>query len=597
MDTRKRLLKYVLKYKGRLVLAGVCGLIMTSCTLFVATLVGWFTAVSKSEPVTSFKVIQIGLQYGWFRVEDANAALMWIVAILLILIHIPKSLFTYFNNYLIASVTNRIGTDVRSGVYAHLQTLPLSFFHKSRIGDIMSRMSNDVSLIQNSSNVVMQAIDGPLIVVGGLGRMFMLSWELAAMTVVFIPLMGVAIDRLTRKIRPLTTNTQMRLADVSATIEESIQGVRIIKSFGMEEQEIKRFNKANTNSLIAMLRYARRNAIVVPVVELMGAVAAGLIILVGGRMVVSGEIAFQVLVEFTVLAFTVAATAKQFGRLNVLYQQTIAAGERVFELIDTKSDLIEDPNGTVLKDVQGRVEFRNVSFEYKPGEIVLEDLSFKINPGEVIAIVGSSGAGKSTVADLIPRFYDVTDGQVLVEGHDVRNIKAESLREQIAMVPQETILFSGTIVENISYGRPGADMSEIIEVAKAANADEFIQKMPMGYDTELGERGVGLSGGQRQRISIARALLKNPKILILDEATSSLDAASEGVVQEALDRLMRGRSTLVIAHRLSTVTGADRILVMDKGRVVESGAFNDLMKSGGVFSQLCKAQFRSEEAV
>lgn len=561
----------------------------------MAALTGWFTNVAKGDPPTDLWIIRFGIAQGWFVREHASMGLMVIVAVLIVLVNLPKAVFGYLNSYIVSSVTNRIGTEVRDEMYAHLQTLPLSFFHKSRIGDIMSRMSNDVGLIQNSSLVVMQAIDGPVMIIAGLARMFALTWKLAGLTIFFAPLMAMGIDRLTKRIRALTTATQVKLADVSAYIEESVRGVRIVKSFGMEEQEIKRFGRVNEQSLIASLKYARRNALVLPSIELMGAVAAALIILIGGWMVAKGEITFSILTEFTFLAFIVVGAVKQFGRLNVLYKQTLAASERVFELLDTKSDLVEDSNGIILSNVNGSVEFKNVHFEYNPGEVVLDNLSFTIDPGQVVAIVGSSGAGKSTIADLIPRFYDVNAGQILVEGHDVRHIKTTSLREQIAMVPQETILFSGAIAENIAYGRPGADMSQIIDAAKAANAHEFISACPNGYETVLGEGGVGLSGGQRQRISIARALLRNPKILILDEATSSLDATSEGVVQEALDRLMRGRSTLIIAHRLSTVKNADKIMVMDKGRVIESGSFDELVSSEGLFSQLYRTQFRSDE--
>lgn len=592
METRRRLLRYVMVYKVRLILAAVCGLFITGCSLFMASLINWFTAAADNKPVADLWVVRFGVEHGWFGPADAKSALIWIVALLAILIHVPKGIFAYFNAYLVASVTNRIGADVRSEMYGHLQTLPLSYFHKSKIGHILSRMSYDVGLIQNSSQVVMQAIDGPIMIVGGLARMFMLNWQLSLLAVICVPLMGVAIDRLAKRIKTLTTTTQIKLADVSAVAEESIRGVRIVKSFGMEDHEVKRFSRANTHSLIAALRAARRAALVQPTVEFMGAVAASLVILVGGWMVVRGMITFRALTEFTFLAFVVAAAFKQFGRLNVLYQQVVAAGERIFELLDAASDLPEKPDAVVLTHVEGRVEFRDVCFEYNPGEPVLDQVSFTIEPGEAVAIVGPSGAGKSTVADLIPRFYDVTSGAVLVEGHDVRDISIASLRAHIAIVPQETILFSGTIAENIAYGRPGAGMDDVIEVAKAANAHDFICEMPQGYETELGEAGVGLSGGQRQRIAIARALLKDPRILILDEATSSLDAASEGVVQEALDRLMRGRSTLVIAHRLSTVTRADRILVMDKGRVVEAGSFGELVACGGAFSQLYRAQFR-----
>jgi len=594
LNPARRLLKYLLAYKGRLIMAAVCGLLMTGSTLLMAQCTDWFVAACSNQKIASIPIVKFGIAHGWFAAQHARMALVWIVAGLMILIYLPKGLFSYANAYLIASVTNRVGTDIRADIYAHLQTLPMRFFHTSRVGDIMSRMGNDVYLIQNSSMIVTQAIDGPLLIVGGLARMLMLSWKLTTLALVCVPMMALAIDRVTKRIRPLTTMTQEALADVNATVEESITGIRIIKSFGMEEHEVKRFKAVNTRCLIAMLRYWRRNALVLPFIEVMGGVATALIISIGGWMVVTGSISFSNLGQFAVLAFVVAGAAKQFGRLSVVYQQTVAAGERVFEILDTRSDLVDNPNGVVLTDVRGLVEFVDVSFEYNPGEVVLERVSFTIRPGEVVAIVGPSGAGKSTIADLIPRLYDVTGGKILVEGYDVRDIKIASLRAQMAIVPQETILFGGSIAENIAYGRPGAGMEEIIEAAKAANAHDFITQFPNGYDTVLGERGVGLSGGQRQRISIARALLKNPKILILDEATSSLDAASEGVVQEALDRLMKGRSTLVIAHRLSTVKNADRILVLDQGRVVESGTFDELVKTEGVFAQLYKTQFRSQ---
>jgi len=591
MSIQKRLLRYVLAYKGRLILAAICGFVMGGCNYALGVAINWFIAVGSNSGISRLWIVKFGLAHGlWPSSSDARLPLMWIVAGLFVAIHLPKAVLGYVNGYLVASVTNRVGTDVRRDMYAHLQTLPLSFFHRSRIGHIVARMTYDVGLIQNSSQVVMQAIDGPMLIITGLAGMFVVSWKLAALTILFVPLMGVAIDRLSRKIRGLTVDTQSKLADVNAAIDESTRGVRIVKSFGMEAQEIKRFGRANVGSLVAALRAARRSALVLPSIELMGGVTGALLLLIGGLMIVRKELFIGDLSQFAYLTFIVAGAGKQFGRLNVLYQQTMAGAERIFELVDTKSDMVEKADAVVLRDVKGRVEFRAVCFEYNESEPVLDGVSFAIEPGEVVALVGPSGAGKSTVADLIPRFYDVTAGQILVEGRDLRDLRIDSLREQIAMVPQETILFSGTIADNISYGRPGASTSEIVEVARAANAHEFIEQMPNGYQTHLGEGGVGLSGGQRQRISIARALLKDPKILILDEATSSLDAASEGIVQEALDRLMRGRSTLVIAHRLSTVTNADRILVIDRGRIVESGPFDELVRRGGLFAQLYRTQ-------
>lgn len=415
MQAQKRLLGYVLAYKGRLILAAVCGLAIAGCNLLMAEMINWFTAAAEANkslsPVLKIPVISYGIRHGWFEPQNARYALIWIVAALVVVIHFPKALFGYFNGYLVASVTNRIGADIRDRMYAHLQTLPLSYFHHSRIGHIVARMSYDVGLIQNSSLVVMQAIDGPLMIVAGLVRMFTLSWQLALLTILFVPPMSIGVDRLTKRIKGLTADTQAGLADVNAYVDESIRGVRIVKTFGMENEEIKRFGQANMRSLRAALRAARRNSVVLPAIELMGGVAGALIILVGGWMVARGRITFPVLTSFTFLAFVVAAAGKQFGRLNVLYQQTMAGADRIFELLDTKSDLIEDPNGAVLKDVKGQVEFEDVRFEYARGEVVLDGVSFAIEPGEIVALVGPSGAGKSTISDLVPRFYDVTGGR------------------------------------------------------------------------------------------------------------------------------------------------------------------------------------------
>ncbi|MGQ9454504.1 MAG: ABC transporter ATP-binding protein [Armatimonadota bacterium] len=597
MDVRRQLLQYILAYKVRLIAAIICSLIGAACVRALGIVINWFATVASGKDVMDLPPVEFALRHGLVEPAHAKVALIWIIAGLAIAIHIPKALFGYANAYLIASVTNRIGADVRRAVYNHLQSLPLSFFHRNKLGDIISRMTYDVSLITNASQLVTQAIEAPVLIIVGLAGLFAISWKLAALTLVFVPIMGLLIDRLSRKIRTLTSDTQAKLGAMNAVIEETIRAIRIVKSFGMERHEINRFAHANANALRAALAAARRAAAVLPTVEFMGGLSGALLLLVAGLMVVSGEIRIGKLFEFTYLAFVVAAAGKQFGKLNVLYQQIMAGAERIFELLDAKPEMADKPDAIELRDVKGYVEFRDVHFNYDNGEPVLRGISFKIEPGEVVAIVGPSGAGKSTMADLIPRFYDVTSGQVLVDGYDVRDLKTSSLRAHIGIVPQETILFSGTIAENIAYARPESDMAEIIEAAKAANAHDFIQALPEGYQTRLGEGGSGLSGGERQRIAIARALLKNPKILILDEATSSLDATSENVVQEALERLMQGRTTLVIAHRLSTVTGADRILVVDQGQIVESGSFIELIDRDGPFAQLYRTQFRAEETV
>ncbi|MBQ7525586.1 MAG: ABC transporter ATP-binding protein [Abditibacteriota bacterium] len=590
----KRLAKYVFRYKSNLIAAGLFGLLMAFCNLVIAAMTGMFVGVSTGKSFSEIGLIKTLTDFHLLppNLDISPDKLTVVVAAMLFLIAIPRSLCMYFNNYLIAAVTGKIGADVRFDMYSHIHSLPLKFFHKSRIGDMLSRMNNDVGLIQNAGNIVMMAIDGPLMIVLGLGRMFMICWQLSLLTIVVIPLMAGGIGKLARRIRTSTTVSQVKLADVSSTLEESIRGIRIIKGFGMENHEISRFGKVNKKSLAATLWAAKKASVVAPMTEFMGSASVAALMLVGGKLMVNGVFSFDVLAEFITLAFMVSSAFRNLARLNVQYQQTMAGADRIFDLLDMKSDMYDKPDAKVLTDVKAEIEFKDVFFSYNPGEPVLTDISFKINPGEILAIVGPSGAGKSTVADLIARFYDVSKGAITVDGNDLRDVTMASLRKYMAIVPQETILFSGTIAENISYSRPDATREEIIASAKDANAHEFISEFPMGYDTVLGEGGVGLSGSQRQRIAIARALLRNPRILILDEATSALDAASEGVVQDALDRLMRGRTTVVIAHRLSTVTGADRILVLDRGEIAEQGSFDDLVKAEGVFSALYKTQFK-----
>ncbi|MDO8684053.1 MAG: ABC transporter ATP-binding protein, partial [Armatimonadota bacterium] len=348
-------------------------------------------------------------------------------------------------------------------------------------------------------------------------------------------------------------------------------------------------------SLRAAMRGVKRSAAVAPTVEVLGAVIAVGVIWLGASQVQAGHLAPGQLIAYFVWANLVSSSARQLGQVGVAYNQTMAASERVFETLDEKSDLVESPNAVTLPPVDGRVEFRDVSFEYKKDVSVLTDVSFTMEPGKVVAFVGPSGAGKSTVANLIPRFYDVKEGAVLVDGTDVRGVTLESLRSQIGIVPQETILFTGTVRENISYGRFNATDEEVEQAAKAAHAHDFILQLKDGYSTVVGERGVALSGGERQRISIARALLRDPRILILDEATSSLDSKSEALVQAALERLMQGRTTLVIAHRLSTITKADLIIALQDGKVAESGTFKELLAAGGIFHTLYNTQFRIEE--
>jgi len=569
LEVRKRLVRYILEYKWQFICSALLGAVVAVSSLAVPYLTGlFFKALVKED---------------WAQVR--------IIALLFIGLQLPRGISAYGQFYLVASATNRIATGIREELYAHLQKLSLSFFERSKVGHLMSRMTNDVGLIQNGSHAVTDVIKDPLVVIGGIARMFTINWILALIAVVFVPGMGFLINRVTKKMRKLTMSLQLRLADVTAVMEETIAGIRVVKSFNAEKNEVERFGQYNKASLNAALTGARRNALVNPVTETAGALAVVAIILVGGYLVSMGRIEPHNLFEFGAISFYVASAAKNMGRLNVTYHQTMAGMERILDILNEQPDIIDSPDAKVIDEVEGRVEFRNVSFSYQTGEQVLTDISFVMEPGKAVALVGASGSGKSTIANLIPRFYDVTDGAVLVDGHDVRDVTMESLRKHIGIVPQETILFSGTIRDNIAYGKPDATDEEIEQAARAANAYDFISQLEDGYQTVIGERGVRLSGGERQRISIARAILKDPRILILDEATSSLDATSERLVQDALEKLMQGRTTLVIAHRLSTITKADRIIVMACGKIVEQGAFEYLMRSDGFFARLYHTQF------
>jgi subfamily B ATP-binding cassette protein MsbA len=516
-----------------------------------------------------------------------------VIALMIVGIHLIKWVLAYGQTYTISSATQRLAVRLRNDLYSHLQSLSLSFFERTKVGHLMSRMTNDVGLIQSAAPSIIQFVSAPLIIMALTYYIFIWNWKLAIVSVIALPLMSYTITKIGRGMRNLTDLLQVRLADVAAVVQETLSAMRIVKSFSMEEYENLRFADENLRTYGAAMRAVRRSAAMSPTVEFIGVAGIAFVLWFGGSMVVKQSVpGFDIgtLVKFLVALERIATSAKEIARLNVNYHQTMAGAQRIFDVLDEVPEVRDAPDAVSMPPIQGRVEFRDVSFAYDGAKSVLERISFEIMSGQQVALVGPSGAGKSTIANLIPRFYDVSGGSVLVDGIDVRTVKVNSLRKQIGIVPQESILFSSSIKENIAYGKTGATDEEIQEAAEAANAHEFIQELPQGYDTLVGERGVKLSGGERQRVAIARALLKNPKLLILDEATSSLDMASEAVVQEALDRLMQNRTTLVIAHRLSTVVNADRILVMQGGRIVESGTHQELLPVGGLYARLYAVQ-------
>jgi subfamily B ATP-binding cassette protein MsbA len=492
----------------------------------------------------------------------------------------------------VSFVGERVIIDVREILFKKFQRLPLSYFDRHQTGEIMSYITNDVAALQNALvDRLIELVTESSIFVGSLVMMFLLDWQLSLLTLITVPLVGEAMKIFGRKMKSSGSVIQERLADITALMQESISAVRVVKSFVREDFEIQRFTRENDLNFRAQMKSVQIQSLLTPTVEFLAALAVTVIVWFGGYEVVNGNITAGALVAFLTYAVNLANPVKRISRVYGTIQKAMAGAERVFGIMDMPEAIADKPEAKAMPAVKGYVEFDDVTFGYKDDIPALEHISFKAEPGQMIAFVGPSGAGKSTIANLIPRFYDVNGGAIRIDGQDVRDVTMSSLREQIGIVPQETMLFSTTVRENIRYGRLDATDDDIVQAAKDANAHEFIMQLPEGYDTKIGERGLNLSGGQRQRIAIARAILKNPQLLILDEATSALDTESEKIVQAALDRLMVGRTSFVIAHRLSTIFNADQIYVIEKGHIREHGTHEELLALGGLYSSLYNIQF------
>jgi subfamily B ATP-binding cassette protein MsbA len=571
----RRLLGYLQPYRWRMALA-IGALLLSSGLGLAFPLV----IVRLLESVTQIK------SYG-----SLNG-----LALLLVGLFLVQAAFSFVQSYLLTYVGERIVYDLRTSLYSHLQQLSLDFYAVRRVGEIVSRLSSDVTQMRTmlTTNIT-QLLSQVVTLIGAIAIVLTLNTNLTLFILALVPVLILVAFVFGRRIQKTSTGVQDQLADATVVAEEGLQGVRVVKSFGRELYETQRYQSAMDRTFQSSLRMAIYNSLFGSLMMFLGFGAVAALIWYGGREVIAGRLTLALISGFLIYGIAIAASLGGLGSLYAQLRGAIGGVQRVFELLDTNASVRDAPNAVALPESQGRITFQQVSFGYEASVPVLQDVSLELQAGEIVALVGPSGAGKSTMLNMIPRFYDPTSGSIRIDGHDLRAVTQASLRAQLAIVPQDTMLFGGTIRENILYGRLDASEADMLAAAQAANAHDFIMAFPRQYDTVVGERGAKLSGGQRQRIAIARAILKDPRILLLDEATSALDNESEGLVQEALNRLMRNRTTLIIAHRLSTIKMAHRIAVMQDGQIIELGTHDQLIAQNGLYARLYAMQFRDPE--
>ena len=550
----------------------------------------------------SFSILNLkewlSYQLNEFVQSYSKLQLVTYLCILIIIVFLFKNLFSYLQTWFMSFVEQGIIRDIRLQLYTHFHKLSLSYFTEEKKGILISRIINDVQIIKDSMIAVINSIfrDPPLIIIFS-AVLFIFNWKLTLLVFALLPVTGFILAKIGDSLKKRSIRSQERIADITSILDETFGAMRIVKAFGMENYEIERFREEEKKYFRLLTSLIRRRALASPITESLGVITISIILYFIGTQIVLGKSDMTPGAFFVFLGifFQMMPSIKLFGQVFNSIQEGIAASERVFSILDTTPKIIDAPNAIELKSFNKGIQFQNVSFKYEKSDLILNNINLEINKGEVLAIVGPSGAGKSSLVDLIPRFYDVTDGSILIDGIDIRNITMKSLRSFIGVVTQETILFNDTVKNNIAYGLQDVSPDKIIEAAKAANAHNFIQVLKDGYETVIGDRGTKLSGGERQRLSIARALLKNPPILILDEATSSLDTESEVLVQQAIERLMKGRTSIVIAHRLSTVQRANKIIVLSDGEIVEEGTHELLLSKLGLYHKLYNMQFKLDK--
>lgn len=611
-NTYLRLLQYLVPYWKKVILLFICTTIFASLSGVSLTLIPPFLHILFGEPVEStaaepgledngvplptlFEDVKEGVisnarSFIYEGTPEDRLARFCVIFFALMLI---KNVFGYISTYLTIYLEQSVLCLIRNSLYGTVQILPMSFFDRQRTGHLISRITNDVT---NLRGVVVGSlasiVRNGLMTLIAISIVFVTSWKLSLLTVVLVPLNVLFITIISRKLRKGSLRAQERMADMTSVLQETISGVRVVKAFGMEDFEKGKFRLFNRRYVTEYLKMRRFAELASPTSETLGIIASVIILWYGGRLVIAEHLDPAHLMMFIGAMLWVVTPIKNLSKLNSVIQEGLASGDRVFQVLDITSEG-EDEGNIEIEALKDRIEYDNISFGYDDDVEVLADVDFEIRMGEVVAIVGPSGAGKSTIADLLPRFYRPTSGRITIDGVDISDVRLSSLRSLMGIVTQETILFNDTIFNNIAYGLEDYPEEDVVRAAKAANAHDFIIAMPGGYGTVIGDRGIQLSGGQRQRLAIARALLKDPQILILDEATSSLDVESEALVQEAIDRLVKGRTTLVIAHRLSTIRNADKIVVVEKGRIGQIGTHEELIREEGTYRKLYHLQIES----
>ena len=547
-------------------------------------------------PALSFKgeALQQWLNYIYtnvFGTEWRITNVLVMLAMILIAMNLLSNLFRYLGGYTVEQLRVTTVQRMRNAMFDSVVCKDVGYFSGQRKGDIMSRITSDVLVVQFCiTNTLQVAFREPFLIIGYLVLMLSISWQLALFSVFFLPMVGLIIGNIVKKLRHPASKSQRKMGELVSVLDESLGGIKILKTYTATEYIKEKFHALNQSLSNTLLWMARRQQLASPMSEFLGITAVAIILVFGGSLVMNGSLSAAGFIAF-IAAFSqitrpVRAFIDQFANIN----QGVAAGERIFAVLDAENEINDAPDAKEFEGLKDKIEFRNVRFSYDESREIIQGVSFEVRKGETVALVGPSGGGKSTLSELMERFYDANSGDILFDGESIRNYKQDSLRSVMSLVSQETVLFNDTIKSNISLGKPNATDEEIIEACKVANAHNFIMESPEGYETNIGDRGAKLSGGQRQRLSIARAVLKNPEFLILDEATSALDTESEKLVQDALTKLLKGRTSVVIAHRLSTIMNADRIFVIDEGRIVEEGKHDDLIAKGGVYAKLVELQ-------